>query len=81
MHAGKYVLQQIAGSRELSGPDVVMAHRLLKNQAAALMGHGGYVLLSAPAASRLDVPVSGAVSMTETYEHYPPIDTFAIALR
>jgi hypothetical protein len=58
-----------------------MAHRLLKNQAAALMGHGGYVLLSAPAVRRLDVPVAGAVAMTETYEHYPPIDTFAIPLR
>ena len=81
LHAGKYVLQQIAGSRELSGPDVVMAHRLLKNQAAALMGHGGYVLLSAPAVRRLDVPVAGAIPMTETYEHYPPIDTFAIPLR
>jgi hypothetical protein len=81
LHAGKYVLQEIAGSRELSGPDVVMAHRLLKNQAAALMGHGGYVLLSAPAVNRLDVPVTGAIPMTETYEHYPPIDTFAVALR
>jgi hypothetical protein len=81
LHAGRYVLQEIAGSRELSGPDVVMAHRLLKNQAGALMGHGGYLLLSAPAVSRLDVPVTGAISMTETYEHYPPIDTFAVALR
>ena len=81
LHAGKYVLQEIAGSRELSGPDVVMAHRLLKNGAAKLLGDGAYLLLSAAAVSRLDVPVAGAIPMTETYEHYPPIETFAVALR
>ena len=40
VHAGKYVIQQIAGSRELSGPEVVMAHRLLKNGATQVVGDG-----------------------------------------
>ena len=80
LHAGKYVIQEIAGSRELSGPDVVMAHRLLKNRAATHLGNRPYLLLSAAAATKFDVPVSDAVSMTETYEHYAPIDTFAIPL-
>ena len=57
-----------------------MAHRLLKNGAADLLGHGAYLLLTAAAASWLEVPVTGATPMTETYEHYPPIDTFALAL-
>ena len=81
LHAGRYVLQQIAGSRELSGPDVVMAHRLLKNSAADRVGHGAYALLSAAAVSQFDVPVTDAMPMTETYEHYPPISAFAFALR
>jgi hypothetical protein len=80
LHAGTFVLQEIAGSRELSGPDVVMAHRLLKNGAAERVGSGAYLLLSAAAACSLDVPVADAIRMTETYEHYAPIDTFAIAL-
>lgn len=80
LHAGKYVLQEIAGSREVSGPDVVMAHRLLKNGAAEVVGHGAYLLLSGAAASWLEVPVADAIPMTESYEHYPPIDTFAIGL-
>lgn len=79
-HAGKYVLQDIAGSRELSGPDVVMAHRLLKNRAAQRIGAGPYLLLTHAAAAWLDVPVADAIPMTETYEHYAPIDTYAIAL-
>lgn len=81
LHAGRYVLQEIAGSRELSGPDVVMAHRLLKNGAAEVVGSGAYLLLSAAAASSLEVPVADAIPMTETYEHYQPIDTFAIPLK
>lgn len=80
LHAGKYVLEQIAGSREVSGPDVVMAHRLLKNGAAEHVGEGRYLLLTAAAASWLEVPVTDAIPMTETYEHYPPIDTYALAL-
>ena len=64
----------------MSGPDVVMAHRLLKNGAADVMGHGAYLLLTAAAASWLEVPVTGATPMTESYEHYEPIDTFALAL-
>ena len=80
LHAGRYVLQEIAGSRELSGPDVVMAHRLLKNGAAAVVGDGAYLLLTAAAVSWLGVPVAEAIPMSETYEHYPPIDTFALAL-
>ncbi len=80
LHYGRYVLQEIAGSRELTGPEVVMAHRLLKNGAAAAVGARPYLLLSAAAARGLDVRVTGAVPMTETYEHYAPIETFAIPL-
>ena len=81
LHAGKYVLQEIAGNRELSGPDVVMAHRLLKNRAAEVVGDGAYLLVSAAAATSLEVPVEGATPMSETYEHYQPINTFAIPLK
>jgi hypothetical protein len=80
LHAGTYVLQEIGGSRELSGPEVVLAHRLLKNRAAELMGDRPYLLVTAAAAARLDVPVTDASPMTETYEHYPPIDAYALAV-
>jgi len=80
VHAGKFIVGDIAGSRELSGPEVVMAHRLLKNGAAKVIGSGAYVLLSAAAVSHLDVSVADAIPMTETYEFYEPIETFAVAL-
>lgn len=81
LHAGPYVEQQIAGSRELIGAEVVMAHRLLKNSGADVVGHGAYALVTHAAASTLEVPVASAVAATETYEHYEPIEVFLFSLR
>ncbi len=80
LHAGRFVIHEIAGRPELVGPEVVMAHRLLKNEAAEVMGNGAYVLVTSPAASFLDVPNEGSVALVATYEHYPPIDTLVFPL-
>ena len=58
-----------------------MAHRLLKNSAAELVGHGGYALITAAAAGQLDIPTEAAVPIVETYEHYPPISAHVFPLR
>jgi hypothetical protein len=81
LHAGGYVVQSIGGGRELVGPEVVMAHRLLKNHAAEIIGHSAYALITEVAASRLAVPAGGAHGMTEVYEHYPPIAVRVYPLR
>lgn len=81
VHAGPFVIQEIAGGQELVGPEVVMAHRLLKTRAAELAGHGAYALITAAAAARFDVPTEDAVPIVETYDHYPPIDAHVFALR
>ena len=31
LHVGQFVIQDIAGQRELAGPEVVIAHRLLSH--------------------------------------------------
>jgi hypothetical protein len=80
LHAGRFVLQDIAGSRELTGSDVVLAHLLLKNRVSEVVGTGAYLLVSDAAARMLDIPIVAATPITESYEHYAPIDTFAIAL-
>jgi hypothetical protein len=81
VHAGPYVVHAVAGADELAGPEVVMAHRLLKNDAAAILGTGAYALLTAAAVDRLQVPRGDAVIMAETYEHYAPVETFVFRLR
>ena len=80
LHAGSYVVQSIAGSRELVGPEVVMAHRLLKNHAAELVGPA-YALVTDAAAERLAIPMGAARQFTEEYEHYPPIAVRVYPLR
>lgn len=81
LHSGPFVIQEIAGSAELVGPEVVIAHRLLKNGAVELVGHGAYALITAAAAAAFDIPTEAAVPTVETYEHYPPISAHVFALR
>jgi hypothetical protein len=80
LHAGPFVIQSIAGSRERTGSDVVMAHRLRKTTAADAVGQGAYALLTDVAAARFGVPTAGAVALTETVDHYAPIQLHAYAL-
>jgi hypothetical protein len=80
LHAGPFVMQSIGGGRELSGPEVVMAHRLLKTDAGALVGNRGYALISHSAAARFQIPTEDAVPLVESFEHYPPIDLHVFPL-
>jgi len=41
-HHGRFVRQRVAGSEELSGSDVIVVHRLLKNTVAESLGHAAY---------------------------------------
>lgn len=81
LHAGPFVLQQIAGNLELVGPEVVMAHRLLKTRAAELVGNGAYALVTAAAAVLFDIPTDAAEPLVETFDHYAPIQTHVFPLR
>jgi hypothetical protein len=80
LHAGSYIVQSIAGARELVGPEVVMAHRLLKNHAAQLIGQPAYALITEAAAAHLAVPAEGGRPLTETYDHYAPVAARVYAL-
>jgi hypothetical protein len=80
LHAGPFVIQSIAGRTELVGPDVVMAHRLLKTGAGALVGHGAYALITDAAVRRFDVPTAGSLPLVETYEHYAPVRVHVFSL-
>jgi uncharacterized protein YndB with AHSA1/START domain len=41
-HHGRWGRQHVAGREELSGPDVILVHRLLKNRVPEVIGHPGY---------------------------------------
>jgi hypothetical protein len=73
LHRGNYVVQTIAGNEELLGPDVTMAHLLLKNNVTDIVGRAAYALLTDVATRYLEIPLEGSVPHAEHYEHYPPI--------
>ena len=49
VHHGSFVEHEVAGSNELVGSDVVLAHRLLKNTVRDRIGYRPYLLVTTPA--------------------------------
>jgi uncharacterized protein DUF2652 len=80
LHSGPYVMQEIAGQRELVGPEVVIAHRLLKASAPELAGRTGFALVTSAAAAELEIPLDDCIQVVESHEHYAPIDAHVFAL-
>ena len=71
VHHGTILRQRIAGKEELLGPDVILVHRLLKNDVFASTGIDAYALFSQQCVDAMDVDVSalGMRASSETYEH------------
>ena len=73
-HRGRAVFHSIAGRSLVSGADVILAHRLLKN---SVPSHE-YLLLTEPAYHDLGVAVEFA-RHAETYEGFGPVPTYVRA--
>lgn len=80
VHAGPFVIATMAGNPELVGAEVIMAHRLLKSGAADADRPAAYLLLTAAAREMLDIDASGALTITESYEHYPMVQASVLSL-
>ncbi len=80
LHHGEYILQSIAGHQELLGPDVTVAHLLMKNHAADHIGRSAYALLTESAAAHLEVPLEHALPIDERYEHYAAVGGYVLTL-
>jgi uncharacterized protein YndB with AHSA1/START domain len=65
-HYGSFVEHEVAGSRELIGSDVILAHRLLKNTVEQAHGLRGYALLTDACARAWGA--AGLISHGERYE-------------
>lgn len=73
LHHGEYVTQRIVGREELAGPDVILAHRLLKNNVRELVGARPYALMTQAAVDALALPVAGTLATSESYEGLPAV--------
>ena len=70
VHHGIAILQKVAGRQELLGSDVIVVHRLLKNEVVERLGIDAYALISQACidASDLDPAALGMRAHTETYD-------------
>ena len=71
VHHGTILRQHVADREELFGPDVILAHRLLKNEVVASTGIEAYALFTQQCVDAMDVDVSalGMQASSEAYEH------------
>src|SRR5438128_940609 len=79
VHHGSFVEHEVAGRRELMGPDVVLVHRLLKNTVAEIHGLRGYALLSAACMDALGI--SGLEAHAERVEDVGEVQCGLIDMR
>jgi hypothetical protein len=79
VHTGSAILQKVAGRQELLGSDVIVVHRLLKNEVVERLGIDAYALLTQACVDAADIdPVAlGMHSITETYEHIGDVPAWA----
>jgi hypothetical protein len=66
VHHGSFVEHEVAGSRELVGSDVILAHRLLKNTVTESLGWRGYALVTDACAEALGL--AGLVAHSEHFD-------------
>lgn len=78
LHHGTYMLSEIGGRQELSGTDVILAHRLLKNKISETAGDVAYVFISQACsdAMALGELKEGMKAHTENYEHLGEVNGY-----
>ena len=78
VHHGSFVRQTVAGRPRVAGPDVILAHRLLKNEVEP----AAYVLFTVAAVRRIgiDPAAAGMRSYTGAYTHFGEVDGFVVSL-
>ena len=71
VHHGAAIHQKVAGRQELLGSDVIVVHRLLKNDVVEKLGMSAYALITQACidAIAVDPAALGMTEITETYEH------------
>ena len=76
VHHGHFIIQQVAGIRDLLGTDVNLVHRLAKNRVAESTGWQGYALFTNQGLERMQTDKTSFVQQTESYEHLGEVETY-----
>src|SRR6266545_2159188 len=76
VHHGDFIIQHVAGIKDLLGTDVNLVHRLLKNHVAESMGWKGYALFTDQGLERMQTGKDSFVKQTESYDHLGDVETY-----
>lgn len=78
VHHGRFLRQVVRGRSRVAGPDIILAHRFLKND----VGLATYVLFTEAALARIGIdPVAtGLARYTGRYAHFGEVSCFVAAL-
>jgi uncharacterized protein DUF2652 len=78
VHHGSFMRQVVRGRSRVAGPDIILAHRFLKNEVEPAT----YVLFTEAAAERLgiDPNASGLRSYTGRYAHFDEMECYVVTL-
>jgi hypothetical protein len=80
VHCGNFIVQHVAGIKELVGSDVNLAHRLMKNHITDRTGWKAYSLFTNTAIEHMQLQLEDVHKQSETYEHLGDIETITINL-
>lgn len=82
MHCGEFVVTSIGGNDTITGPDVIMAHRLLKNRIRETTGVSDYMLVTEACVADLGIEriVAGWTPHTEEYEFVGEVSGYVSSL-
>lgn len=78
VHYGDFVIQQVAGIRDLLGTDVNLIHRLLKNGVSEATGWQGYALFTDQALEHMQCSKNNYFQRCETYEHLGEVNIYCM---
>jgi hypothetical protein len=78
-HYGKFQVLELAGRRELSGPDVILLHRMTKTDIRSVLDIPCYLLLTRAEAERtgVDHDTQHLTRYSENFEHFGDVDLVA----
>ena len=80
VHHGEYVVHEVMGNKELVGPDVILVHRLLKNDVVELTDIKSYALISKQCMDHFALepgPLS-MVTSKQCYDDVGDVDGFVV---
>jgi hypothetical protein len=83
VHFGKYLLQTVGDREELLGSDVIVAHRMMKNNVVKDTGIKSYLLLTEAAYKHLGSSTiySNFINYSETYDDIGQVNMLVTSLR